>query len=110
MNPQFENITANCSTLRRAISFVRNTSRARSIDAINITSATTNDLTTDAVKTTAPVFGVLFDDDAIGISIVSEGTYTTPLHITGKYWNTAYHYNTRILNDFTENGVVLMLD
>lgn len=78
--------------------------------AVNITSATTNDLTTDAVKTASPVFGVLFDEDAIGISIVSEGTYTTPLHITGKYWNTAYHYNTRILNDFSESGVVLMLD
>ena len=81
--------------------------------AVNITSATTDDLTTDSIDTKTdgtPVLGVLFDDEAIGISIVSEGVYTTPLHITGKYWNSAYHFNTRILNDFSENGVVLMLD
>ncbi len=83
----------------------------------NITSATTNDLETASITTKGassnpdkPVIGVLYDEDAIGLSVVSEGVYTTPMHITGKYWNTAYHFNTRVLNDFTENGVVLMLD
>lgn len=78
--------------------------------AVNITSSNTDDLTTDAVKTTAPVLGVLFDDEAIGMSVVSEGTFTTPMNAAGKYWNTFYHFNTRIMNDFTENGVVLQLD
>lgn len=85
--------------------------------ATNITSATTNDLETVSITTKGassnpdkPVIGVLYDEDAIGLSVVSEGVYTTPMHITGKYWNTAYHFNTRVLNDFTENGVVLMLD
>lgn len=82
--------------------------------SVNIASATTNDLITASITTKGspdtPVLGVLFDEEAIGLSIVNEGVYTTPMHITGKYWNTAYHFNVRILNDFTENGVVLMLD
>ena len=41
MKPQFENITENCSTFRRAISFWRNTRRAISTDTARITSAVT---------------------------------------------------------------------
>lgn len=85
--------------------------------SVNITAATTDDLQSVAVTTKGtspapdtPVLGVLYDDDALGMSVVSEGVYTTPMHITGKYWNTAWHFNTRVMNDFTENGVVLMLD
>ena len=85
--------------------------------ATNITSATTNDLETASITTKGassnpdkPVIGVLYDEDAIGLSVVSEGVYTTPMHITGKFWNSAYHFNTRVLNDFSESGVVLMLD
>ena len=77
---------------------------------VNITGASVNDLETVAVKTSAPVLGVLFDDDAIGISIKWEGTYTTPLHITGVYWNQSWHESVSVINDFTENGVVLALD
>ena len=81
--------------------------------AVDITSATTDDLTTDAVNTSSdstPILGVLFDEEAVGLSVVSEGVYTTPMNVVGKYWNTAYHFNVRIMNDFTENGVVLMMD
>ena len=82
--------------------------------AVNITSATTNDLTTDSVTTKGtpdtPVLGVLFDEDAIGIAIQNEGAYTTPVNIVGRYTNTSYWYRVSVLNDFSENGVVLMLD
>ncbi len=85
--------------------------------ATAITGPTVNDLETASITTKGqssnpdkPVIGVLYDEDALGLSVVSEGVYTTPMHITGKYWNTAYHFNTRVLNDFTESGVVLMLD
>lgn len=78
---------------------------------INITGSGVDDIKTAAIANVGkPVLGVLFDDEAIGISMVNEGVYTTPLHITGKYWNTAWHFNVRVLNDFTESGVVLMLD
>ena len=82
--------------------------------AVNITSATTNDLTTDSVTTKGspdtPVLGVLFDEDAIGIAIQNEGAYTTPVNIVGRYTNTSYFYRVSVLNDFSESGVVLMLD
>ena len=78
--------------------------------SVNILGPTTNDLKTDAVKTTAPVLGVLFDDEAVGISVKEESILTTAVHITGQYTNTAYNFRYGVYNDFTESGVVLMLD
>ena len=78
--------------------------------SVNITGSATNDLKTAAVKTTAPVLGVLFDDEAIGTSIWEESVLTTPVHITGQYSNTSYNFRYGVYNDFTESGVVLMLD
>lgn len=82
--------------------------------AVNITSATTNDLTTDSVSTKGtpdtPILGVLFDEDAVGICIQNEGVYTTAVNAVGRYSNSNYFYRVSVLNDFSENGVVLMLD
>ena len=77
---------------------------------VNIAGASTNDLKTATVTTTAPVLGVLFDDEAVGISVKEESILTTPVHITGQYTNTAYNFRYGVYNDFTESGVVLMLD
>ncbi len=78
--------------------------------SVDITGASTNDLKTAAAQSTAPILGVLFDDEAVGTSIKEESVLTTPVHITGQYSNTAYNYRYGVYNDFTENGVVLMLD
>lgn len=56
------------------------------------------------------VFGVMFDREALGYTVVKETVATTPLNAKGLYYNTFYHYTIRYFNDFTENGVVLMLD
>ena len=34
----------------------------------------------------------------------------TPYNAAGKYWNTFFHFTERYWNDFTENGIVLLLD
>ena len=82
--------------------------------AVNITSATTNDLTTDSVTTKGtpdtPVLGVIFDEEALGLSIVNEGVYDTGLNAASLTNNRFWHFTSRIWNDFSENGVVLMLD
>ena len=82
--------------------------------AVNITSATTNDLTTDSVTTKGtpdtPVLGVIFDEEACGLTIVNEGVYDTGLNAASLTNNRFYHISTKIWNDFSENGVVLMLD
>lgn len=56
------------------------------------------------------VFGVLFDEEAIGVTNVNEWSQSTPLNAAGGYTNIYYHWTRRHWNDFTENGVVLLLD
>lgn len=58
----------------------------------------------------ANVFGVIFDREAIGISTFGEEMSVTPYNSRGRYWNMWWNFTDRYWNDFTENGVVLLLD
>ena len=58
----------------------------------------------------AKVFGVLFDRDALGYNICNEWSAATPFNAAGGYTNLFYHFTHRYWNDFTENGIVLLLD
>lgn len=58
----------------------------------------------------ANVLGVIFDEEALGYTIVNQWTSTTPMNSAGGYWNTYLHFTDRYWNDFTENGIVLLLD
>lgn len=82
--------------------------------AVNITSGSTDDLTTDSVTTKGtpdtPVLGVIFDEEAVGMTIVNEGVYDTGLNAASLTNNRFWHFTNRIWNDFSESGVVLMLD
>ena len=65
-----------------------------------------------AAKTvkSAPILGVLFDDEAVGMSIVEHWQQDTPMNAATGHINTFWHENDKSVNDFTENGLVLMLD
>lgn len=63
-----------------------------------------------ATVTKANVFGMMFDDEAIGITRVNTWTGNTPFNVRGGYYNIYYHFTNRYWNDFTENCVVLLLD
>ena len=56
------------------------------------------------------VFAVLFDEEAIGQTTNNRSIDVTPYNAAGKYWNTFFHFTERYWNDFTENGVVFLLD
>lgn len=56
------------------------------------------------------VVGVLFDDEAIGITQVNQWEMATPMNARGGYSNYFWHETSRYWNDFTENVVVLCLD
>ena len=55
------------------------------------------------------VLGVIFDEEAMGYTVVNEWSQTTPLNARGGYSNTFWHFTDRYWNDFTENCVVLTL-
>lgn len=56
------------------------------------------------------VFGVIFDVEAMGYSPILTRTKTTPYNADGEYYNVFWKFNERNFLDFTENGVVLLLD
>ena len=55
------------------------------------------------------VFGIIFDDDTMGKTIINTRTATTPLNASGLFWNTYFHWTSRHYTDLTENGIVLVL-
>ena len=75
----------------------------------SVMDATGSIVTANAV-TTDNLFGVIFDRDALGLSIFNEISATTPYNARGSYWNQWYTWTVRWYNDFTEKGIVLLLD
>lgn len=76
---------------------------------INQTGALVNN-NEDAPVEQGNVFGVLFDEEAMGITTVNTWSASAPFNASGGYSNTFYHFTDRYYNDFTENGVVFILD
>lgn len=58
----------------------------------------------------AKIFGVMFDEEAAGYTVVNQWSAPTPFNVKGGYSNIFWHFTDRYWNDFTENGVVLLLD
>lgn len=55
------------------------------------------------------VIGCLFDEEAMGVSTFNEWSAPTPFNAKGGYTNIFWHFNDRYYNDFTENGVVFVI-
>ena len=56
------------------------------------------------------VLGILFDEEAMGLSDKSTWMNATPFNARGGYYNNWYHITVQSWNDMTENAVVLLLD
>lgn len=56
------------------------------------------------------IIGVMFDRDAIAYNIFNDSMDTTPMNARGKFYNIFNNMNVRFTNDFTEKGIVLVLD
>ena len=65
--------------------------------------------TTDDPQTCSNVIGVLFDEEALGITMIDEGVRSIE-NPRGRYFNNWYNWTARWFNDQTENFVVLVLD
>lgn len=67
-------------------------------------------LTTGNAVTQGNIMGVIFDDEALGYTTFNEFSGVTPMNVRGEYWNQYFNYVIRYWNDFTEKGLVLLLD
>lgn len=66
-------------------------------------------ITADGPTNESGIFGVIFDEDALGYAQVNAWNSLTPFNPVGGYWNDVDHVNFRTLMDMTEKGVVLLL-
>ena len=66
--------------------------------------------TAETFKEQVGIFGVIFDEDALGYAQVNAWNSLTPFNPFGGYWNDVDHVNFRTLQDMTEKGVLLLLD
>lgn len=55
------------------------------------------------------IIGVLFDDEALGISVIDEGVRSI-YNPDARYYNNIYNWTARWHNDQTENFITLVLD
>lgn len=66
--------------------------------------------TPDTAVTQTGVFALLFDEDAMGWSMIHNKVIPTPVNPRGEYRNMWYHMRLRCFSDNTEKGVVFLLD
>ena len=66
--------------------------------------------TVGSAVTKTGVFALLFDEDAMGWSMIHERVIPTPVNGRGEYRNMWYHMRLRCFSDNTEKGVVFLLD
>ena len=53
------------------------------------------------------IIGVLFDEEALGMTTLSTWTAPSPFNPAGGYYNIYWHFTQKTWNDFTENFVLL---
>ena len=82
--------------------------------SINVTpsyiSATGEVVEAEEAVTISNIFGVLFDEEAVGYTITDESIERTPYNARGKYYNQFYSNCRKYWNDLTENFVVFCID
>lgn len=90
------------------VSYWQNINDPTTIKAKPVYLATDGTLTeANADTTISNMIGILFDDEAIGMNRFMQRVDRSVLNPRGLYSNFFYHEHIRVLNDFTENGVVL---
>ena len=70
----------------------------------------TGALVTSTAQTVEPVFGLIFDRDAMGMTVTDRRVLSTPLNESGLYRNIWVHGKQRIVFDNTEKCALLLLD
>lgn len=68
-------------------------------------------LTTAAqAVTVSDIFAVMFDEEALGYTVMNEFSGPSPFNVAGKYSNIYWSWTSRYYNDFSEKGLIFILD
>lgn len=71
---------------------------------------TSGEIQTGSAVSNSNIIGVLFDEEALGVTTVNEWSAPTPLNAAGGYYNIFYHFTDRYWTDYTENGIVFVME
>ena len=82
-------------------------------DSVNVTPTYTN-ASGAVVNGTAVnqgnIFGLMFDEDAMGYALLDRRMLSTPINANGLYRNIWLHCKQKVFMDNTEKAVALLLD
>ena len=67
-------------------------------------------LTNGGVVEVNNLMGIIFDEEAMGMTTINSWSAPTPFNAAGGYTNVFFHYTDRYWNDYMENAIVLLLD
>jgi hypothetical protein len=82
-------------------------------DSISITptyTGTNGSVVTGDPVTQAGIFGLIFDQDAMGYALLDRRMISTPVNANGLYRNIFLHCKEKVFMDNSEKAVVLLLD
>lgn len=81
-------------------------------DSISVTATFMNKAGTLETATVdqSNIYGITFDEEAAGYTVVNQWSASTPFNAAGGYTNMYWHFTDKYWNDFTENAVVYLLD
>ena len=68
---------------------------------------TGNVVKAEEAVTVTNLLGVLFDEEALGLTETDRSVDASPYNASGKYYNLFWHKLQCTWNDFTENGIIL---
>lgn len=92
-----------------AVNFWQSATTPDKIDA-NVTYLQNDGSLVSATASQTGIFGVIFDREAAGYTVVNQWSAPTPFNASGGYTNMFWHFTDRYWNDFTENAVVFLLN
>ena len=93
-----------------SVNYWQNIDAPESIIATPVALKADGTLETAAQQSIDNVVGVLFDEEALGLTIINEIMAASPLNPRTLSTNYYWHMVSRTYNDFTENGLVLIAD
>lgn len=91
------------------VNYWQNIANPQSIDVSYSTAAADGTVATGTASVDN-IVGVLFDEEALGYTVVNQWVQPTPFNARGGYTNIFWHFTDRYWNDASENFVLFLLD
>ena len=93
-----------------AVTFWQNILSPTSISIAPTYLGTDGNLITGETVNQDNIFGIMFDEEAMGYTVMNQWTDSTLMNPKYGFITTYFHFTERYWNDFTEKAVVLLLD